>query len=427
MNLPFAEILSLVLIVPLTVMLVLNFLPELGRVYQSASRGSLFSPKVNDSQEILPDLVQALLQLRKKRIGALVVIPAVQDVDDLISGGESVDAKVNRSFILSIFNPSSPRHDGAMVIRSDRIVRVGGVLPLASAEASGEKYGTRHLAAIGLTERCDADVFVVSEEMGVISHARGGELEVLQDKDSKELTKQLMTILGKERVQTKRLKSKTVLLGMWVLALGLATFGSYEVSKMRAKAAAAEFNQPDILSSMDVPVQFINRPEKSFVVGPENATPTITVSTPVNVVISGKPSIEIDLANSPFGKVTLNLEKTMVKGLPAEAVVERIEPSEINYTLAQEREFEIKVERPATFGLIETLRIKSLNYDPKVVTGKVRDTNWKSYNVLKVLPLDLTGIAEAGIYEYDLTLNTPASVILPDDLVVKVSVEIVEK
>ncbi|NJL18836.1 MAG: hypothetical protein HC901_00470, partial [Bdellovibrionaceae bacterium] len=201
LDLPLAAILVVMLVLPVSIMLVLSFLPELVRIYHAAGRGNLFQPKFSQSEELVPDLADALEQMRASRHGALVVFPGREDAESQISGGEEVDARFNRSLLLSIFDPHCPRHDGAVVVRNDRIVRIGGVLPLASAEGAEAHLGTRHLAAIGLTERCDADVLVISEERGVISHAREGELRELRFDGVEGLQKELLRIVGSQRVE----------------------------------------------------------------------------------------------------------------------------------------------------------------------------------------------------------------------------------
>ena len=123
-------------------------------------------------------IAQAMFVLAPQKIGALVVIPRRDELADQMTGGAVVDARLTPSLLETIFTSQGPLHDGAVVVQSGRILRAGVVLPLSSAEVP-ESFGTRHRAALGLTEVSDAVVVCVSEERGEVSvAARGGMTEV---------------------------------------------------------------------------------------------------------------------------------------------------------------------------------------------------------------------------------------------------------
>jgi diadenylate cyclase len=116
--------------------------------------------------------------MAKRNIGALVVIERELELKSLIETGIRLDAEINGEILLSIFNTRSPLHDGAAVISAGRLVCAGVILPLSS-RALGKEFGTRHRAAVGLTEESDAVVVVVSEERGTVSIAVDGRLRQL--------------------------------------------------------------------------------------------------------------------------------------------------------------------------------------------------------------------------------------------------------
>ncbi|MEM6822162.1 MAG: DNA integrity scanning protein DisA nucleotide-binding domain protein [Verrucomicrobiota bacterium] len=234
LELQLAGILVLLFLVPVVVILFLSFLPELSRVYQAASRGNLFRPRIFQGEEILSDLAEALIQFKQRHLGCLLVFPGNRDEEGLVSGGEEVDALVNRSLLLSIFDPHCPRHDGAAIIRGNRIVRIGAVLPLASAEGADAHLGTRHLAAIGLSERIDGYVLVVSEERGVLSYAHDGKLKEIKYSDKEELKQILSRILGGEEQEEESVRQQKVLPALlWIMAIILAGFGSWQVKQIK--------------------------------------------------------------------------------------------------------------------------------------------------------------------------------------------------
>ncbi|BDG35470.1 sporulation-specific diadenylate cyclase CdaS [Saccharococcus caldoxylosilyticus] len=126
------------------------------------------------------DLSLAAKHLAERRHGALIVIERNDPLDGLLHHGIPVGAKVSHMLLETIFYPGNPLHDGGTLIRYDEIVSAGNILPLAERVTTKKKLGTRHRAAIGLTERSDALVIVVSEETGTISFAINGQLHVLR-------------------------------------------------------------------------------------------------------------------------------------------------------------------------------------------------------------------------------------------------------
>jgi uncharacterized protein (TIGR00159 family) len=122
------------------------------------------------------DLTIAIRHLSERRHGALIVVQRNDPLDRLIQAGVPIGASLSHSLLESLFYPGSPLHDGAVLVRANRIVSAGNVLPLSGVDAGGRKLGTRHRAAIGLTEQSDALVLVVSEETGKTSFAFKGKL-----------------------------------------------------------------------------------------------------------------------------------------------------------------------------------------------------------------------------------------------------------
>jgi uncharacterized protein (TIGR00159 family) len=128
----------------------------------------------------LEQIVRALTRLAGSPIGALLVVPGREPLDRHVEGGIELDGLVSEPLLLSLFDPGSPGHDGAIVVEGERVVRFAVHLPLSTARDQLGACGTRHAAALGLTERCDALCLVVSEERGTLSAAREGRLELLR-------------------------------------------------------------------------------------------------------------------------------------------------------------------------------------------------------------------------------------------------------
>jgi diadenylate cyclase len=125
---------------------------------------------------ILDELILSLVSMAQKRIGALVVIEKNTPLGDVLESGVQMDASFSMDLLETIFYPNTPLHDGAVIIRGNKIIAAGCILPLAVGIKSKWDYGTRHRAAMGITEETDAIAVIVSEEMGKISVAIGGKL-----------------------------------------------------------------------------------------------------------------------------------------------------------------------------------------------------------------------------------------------------------
>lgn len=130
------------------------------------------------SQEISHLIMRSVQDMAIKHIGALIVFPGSLPLDGLVEGGFSLEGRISSPLLFSIFDTSSPGHDGAVIIENNRLRKFGVHLPLADSYTG---TGTRHRAAVGLTERSDALVVVVSEERGEISVAQGGQLKVIEE------------------------------------------------------------------------------------------------------------------------------------------------------------------------------------------------------------------------------------------------------
>lgn len=127
--------------------------------------------------EVVDEIVTAIERLSRSGIGAIIAIEREAGLGEYVSSGTEMQAKVNAELLATIFTPYSPLHDGAVIVRGDTIVGAGCILPLSQQEDLDRSLGTRHRAAIGLTEETDAVVLVVSEETATISVARMGVLQ----------------------------------------------------------------------------------------------------------------------------------------------------------------------------------------------------------------------------------------------------------
>lgn len=157
------------------IVLVIIFQTDIRRAFATLNRVRHGKQReTGEAESIIEELATAAEALASKRIGALIVIERGMSVDSFIAVGTDIDAKVTSELISSIFLPYSPIHDGAVIIQKGKLTRAGCFLPLTQNPEISKALGTRHRAALGLTELVDAVVIVVSEETGAISVVLGG-------------------------------------------------------------------------------------------------------------------------------------------------------------------------------------------------------------------------------------------------------------
>jgi diadenylate cyclase len=158
--------------------IIILFQPEIRRTLAQMGE-TRFLPSFASAEELrsLEEIVKASIAIASKKIGALIVIEKEVNLKDFIEIGTQLDSKVSRELLLSIFHPTSPIHDGAVIIRGNRLVAAGCFLPLTLRRDISKAYGTRHRAGIGLTEETDAFVIIISEETGSITTAVGNRIE----------------------------------------------------------------------------------------------------------------------------------------------------------------------------------------------------------------------------------------------------------
>ncbi len=164
------------------IVLIVLFQPEIRRTLAQMGESSFFQNlTVAEELKSLEQIVRASIALAHRNIGALIVIEREVSLKDYVEIATALDAKVSKELLLCIFHPTSPIHDGAIVIRGNRVVAAGCFLPITLGSGISKSLGTRHRAAIGITEDTDAVAIVVSEETGTVSVAMHGSFETHVD------------------------------------------------------------------------------------------------------------------------------------------------------------------------------------------------------------------------------------------------------
>jgi diadenylate cyclase len=177
---------------------VILFQPEIRRALARMGERRFFTSLTPvESSKFIEEVVKASVSMANKRIGALIVLERETDLSTIVEMGTELDAKVSKEVLTSIFLPYSPIHDGATIIRNGRIIAAGCFLPLTLSTTISKALGTRHRAAVGLTEETDAMVVVVSEETGEISTVMKGRIE--PEMDAPKLRKAISEIFVRQK------------------------------------------------------------------------------------------------------------------------------------------------------------------------------------------------------------------------------------
>lgn len=177
----------------LLILIIVLFSPEIRSLLINLGRRQIFNKLPKEQKENINIIVNALKKLSDKNIGALIVIQRKNDLKQIISNYIPMDAAISEDMFYFIFDKRSILHDGACIVKENRIICVGAILPLTEKTMPDKNLGTRHRAAVGITEESDAIALVVSEQKGTISLCEGG--QIFFNIDEYELKKKLIEFL----------------------------------------------------------------------------------------------------------------------------------------------------------------------------------------------------------------------------------------
>jgi len=272
---------------------------------------------------VAEQLVEALKELSANSRGALIILPGRDSIDGLIHGGVALDGKLSKALLLSIFDPNSPGHDGALIVREDRVSHFGVHLPLSEQREQLRDRGTRHAAALGLAEQSDALVLVVSEETARVSVAEQGQLQVVSVSDG--LARRLDDFQQRHAGEKKETKPLGRLFGSYsldvVIGLGTALLlwlvlvpGSVVVERV-----------------LELPVRVQNIPEGYRFIEVTPATVAVTLAGERRALfLLDQRELEINLDGTltRFGRKTFSINKSHLL-LPETLDPVRIEPEQV--------------------------------------------------------------------------------------------------
>ncbi|NVL92491.1 MAG: TIGR00159 family protein [Desulfobacterales bacterium] len=315
----------------LIVLIIILFQSEIRQVLERVNPLQMIGLRaLPKSADWVPNFVKAVFSLAERKIGSLIIFERMDLVEEWVTGGISLEGEPSSELLISVFQRESPLHDGALLIRKGRVGKASCYLPLSSAEGLQKEWGTRHRAALGLSERCDAWVLVLSEERGEISLARGGKMIPVRNPEQlSKLIQEALTPASPTGVTWwKRIRALMIRrLPLKIGALGL-------VSILWLLLAG----QQNFEVTLKVPLEIKNIPEKLEVLEPVNPEVQITVRglrKDAGSVNERNTHAVIDLSIARFGNRIFRITRDQII-LPNDRVnLVHIEPPVMEFTLRE--------------------------------------------------------------------------------------------
>lgn len=368
------------------------------------------------SEGVIETVAESAGALAKSRTGALIVFEGSEPLDQHIRGGIPLDASVSLPLLLSVFDASSPGHDGAVVVRNGRATTFGAHLPLAGDELP-ESFGTRHSAGLGLAEVADAFVIVISEERGTISICRDGALEVVDSVAA--LKQRLKSFVEQHSAESRAPSVRRLLLKNWSLKLAAVLLAGMVSIVFADRTRTVE-------RSYEVPVEFINRPQNWFGETPEPSRVRVTLSgseTAFELLDDAKLKISLNAEQLTEGTQSVRIRPRFLN-VQTPLKIERIQPPEIHVTTYRLQPVKVnvglpKVGLPPEGVIVERIELAS-------TTATLLWPMKKAPPPRQILtePLDLGGVTSSRTVELRLEIPSNAKPASGQSTTVTVKVQV---
>ena len=357
--------------------LIVIFQPELRKILERAA--SMRRSKIRDAGlELSHIVVDSLIKLAEQRRGAIVVFPGKESIQEWLSGGFKLDARPSMPLIMSIFDPNSTGHDGALVIESGKFTQFGVRLPISQSSKLPDEFGTRHHAAMGLAEKSDALVLVVSEERGKISIFDGGKMR--QANDREKLVDSIIShwkLTAAYPLKLPEGKSRWLIFSQISASIALAVFFW----------STLIISQSEMLEKvLTVPVGYSTSPPDLILVGDKQKEVRLHLAGPKSDLDSINPaqlSIKIDLSKTEKGKQTFPITAENIQ-LPGDVKLLDVMPPSVELTLAEIEEREVTIKPQLVGKLPGKMKILEIEVVPKhvKVLSPVEEDKNKVLNVI---------------------------------------------
>jgi uncharacterized protein (TIGR00159 family) len=344
-------------------------------------------------------ITASVYQLARKKIGALIVLPGRQPVDAAIQNSVDWNGQVSRQMIESIFWPGNPVHDGAAVIRGDRINRVAAILPLTEKADLPMRYGTRHRAAMGLTERSDAIVIIVSEERGEVTLAHMGQIEPVTDAASLEMRLRQHTGMSVDTPQRafRERRSAAIAFMISLIVVGCVWY-SFSLGFVRS------------LTTVEVPIEYIRGDSRMEIIESSTSSVRIQLSGSLQLINRLDPNqirVRLDISKAVPGLNSFTITEDDIL-LPPGTSLKKVEPNSIDITVDTLGRKSLPVQVDWSGRLPPDILIQDVRLEPATVEVIGGELLLRGMDTIYTAKVPVDGLRHSGELRTALAL-TPAS------------------
>lgn len=387
------------------VIMVVVFQSEIRQVLERMSPLNFFlgQPETLD-RLALEEVVRTAFELAKNRIGALIVFQRRDILEDHLKGGIPLDGRVSFEVLSSIFIPSSPAHDGAVIIHGGRIVSVGCYLPLSDNPALPRNYGSRHRAGIGITEKCDAISLIVSEERGEVLLAVEGEITRMGNPG--DLQERLGSMLFK--VERKKSRWPSAFTANLVpkgiaFALVLVLWGFIAGQQRTEMWLTVPLEYRNIPTNMEIAGELVNKVEVG-IRGPRGV---------ISGVSQDQVRAHIDLSQGLRGLNYVRITTDNIR-IPVGTEVTKINPSSMRIRLEDVKTRSVQVKAQFIGKLPQPLRLETVWVEPHFVVLQGPESRLTKVREVLTEPIDLSSITENTKISVGVDVNFPQIRLAPN-------------
>jgi len=371
----------------MALIIIVVFANEIRNVFQARNLKSLLW-KIHHPPEVyaIDEITEAVFELAKKRIGALLVIPGKKDLGDLIKEGIEWDGLVSREMIKTIFWHNNPVHDGAAVIDGKRISKVSCILPLSHRLDIPSFYGTRHRAAAGLAEATDAMVVAISEERGEVTVAKGDSLRIIRS--PKQLSEFILAHTGQTvKAENHVVKEHLKIAGAALASVVIVSMIWFGFTRGR-----------DTLISLDVPIKFSDVPAGMNIISTAPGSVSVNLAGSETLIKSLRPDqvqVQVSLSGSHLGENKIKIDRGKISSPPG-IHVNRIQPESVMVTLDTEVVHTFPVQADWVGRLPPGIRITGIDIEPKTIKVKGRSLVIAKMSTIYTQKIPVDNISKSG-------------------------------
>ena len=341
------------------IIIIIVFRNEIRNVLQAKNIGAiLWGVSHKMVQTPVQIITGSVYEMAKRRIGSLLVFPGKDVLEELVQSGIPWNGVLSKEMVLSVFWPDNPVHDGAAIIQGDRIVEVGTVLPLSRRSDLPSSYGTRHRAALGLAEKTDALIILVSEESGNVVSVKGDQVKEINNNIELEKVLRANTGISSDyKGLRERDKLNLLLAAMAIFMVVAGTWFSFSRGL-------------ETLATLEVPIEYMNRDPNMELIASSLNSVNLDLSGGGTLIKSIRPEqikVRIDLSKAVIGLNSYTITAENIT-LPPGIVLRTVDPPVVDVTLDLPIVKDLPLQVDWTGKLSEDLILEDVELEPDRIT-----------------------------------------------------------